>query len=496
MEQQNKKKLIIIGAGISGLSAGIYSARAGFDVHILEQHSTFGGFQTGWSRKGYFFEGGMHWLTGSSEKTPLNRIWKETGALQENNPIENRDPYYTLIDGDKKLNLYRDVKKLKQEFLKFAPEDKVMINRLCKDISYFKAVHLPLNDVFGLKTKNPTHPSIMELLAMAPAGLRYFYLINTSYKKYVSKFKNANIRHLLMSVIGDRYNALAFIYTMASFASGDSGFPAGGSIRFVGNMLETFKSLGGTVSFNKRIQRVLTKDGLVTGVQLAEEVIPCDAVIVSSDTRVAIDNFFDKPLIGDWTDKFRENLDGSQNMFVSMGVNMDLSHLPHSMVFPFDEPLSFADSSFSEIRVNNYSTDSEFSPKGKTSLTCVLLSACYDFWKKAKENGTYKEKKEEFAKIFIDRLSKFIPEIKEKLEVIDIATPVTYERYCSSYKGSWMTVWKKGKAKPRIPQKYKEIKNLYFAGQRIFMCGGLPIAVYSGRRAVQLLCKDLGIIFV
>ena len=85
---------------------------------------------------------------------------------------------------------------------------------------------------------------------------------------------------------------------------------------------------------------------------------------------------------------------------------------------------------------------------------------------------------------------------EEKLEVIDIATPVTYERYCSSYKGSWMTVWKKGKAKPRIPQKYKGIKNLYFAGQRIFMCGGLPIAVYSGRRAVQLLCKDLGIIFV
>ena len=101
------KKIIVVGAGISGLSAGIYAARSGFDVTIMEQHFTFGGLSTGWSRKGYFFEGGMHWLTGSSDKLPMNRIWKETGALQDNNPIENRDPLYTLLDGNKNLNLHR-----------------------------------------------------------------------------------------------------------------------------------------------------------------------------------------------------------------------------------------------------------------------------------------------------------------------------------------------------------------------------------------------------
>ena len=68
------KKVIVIGAGVSGLSAAIYAARSGFDVTILEQHSTFGGLSTGWSRKGYFFEGGMHWLTGSSPKLVLNQV--------------------------------------------------------------------------------------------------------------------------------------------------------------------------------------------------------------------------------------------------------------------------------------------------------------------------------------------------------------------------------------------------------------------------------------
>ena len=107
MQSKNNKKLIIVGAGVSGLSAGIYAARSGFDVTILEQHMTFGGLSTSWSRKGYYFEGGMHWLTGSSPKFPLNKIWNQVGALQENNPIENRDPLYTLLDGEKRLCLYR-----------------------------------------------------------------------------------------------------------------------------------------------------------------------------------------------------------------------------------------------------------------------------------------------------------------------------------------------------------------------------------------------------
>ena len=70
-------KLVVIGAGISGLSAGIYAARAGFDVTIVEQHNIPGGLSTSWSRKGYYFEGGMHWLTGSSPEMPFTRFGKK-----------------------------------------------------------------------------------------------------------------------------------------------------------------------------------------------------------------------------------------------------------------------------------------------------------------------------------------------------------------------------------------------------------------------------------
>ena len=148
LKSLNMIKVVIIGAGISGLSAGIYAARSGFDVTILEQHNIPGGLSTSWSRKGYYFEGGMHWLTGSSEKMPLHRIWLETGALQENNPIENRDPLYNLIDENGKvLSLYRYLPQMQKALIEYAPEDKHMIKKMCRAVKDFTNFHLPVQDI-------------------------------------------------------------------------------------------------------------------------------------------------------------------------------------------------------------------------------------------------------------------------------------------------------------------------------------------------------------
>ncbi|MCR5252506.1 MAG: NAD(P)/FAD-dependent oxidoreductase [Treponema sp.] len=491
------KKIFIIGAGISGLSAGIYAARSGFDVTIYEQHMTFGGLSTSWSRKGYYFEGGMHWLTGSSPKMPLYQIWKETGALKENNPIENRDPYYVYINGDKKLFMYRDLDKLCKQLREYAPEDKKIINRFYKDVKALLNVHLVVNDIPGLKAKNPRHPGLAELLKMIPAGLKYSKLVNMSYEEYVNQFKNEDVRHLLMGSIGYRYNAMSFIYTIASFASGDCGYPEGGSVTMGQNMLDTYKALGGKIEFKKKIENIeLDGAGQATGVKINGEVIPCDAVIVTQDMRNAIDTLFDTMIDDPVANKMRKNVISEQNVFVCAGVKADLNHLPKAMVFPLAEPFEIAGVKFNEFRIYNYANFKGRAPEGGTALTSLFLGPSYYYWKQAKEDGTYKQKKEELAKRFVETLEKYIPETKGKVEVIDVATPCTYERYCSSFEGSWMSVWKKGTKQYNYPQKLPSVKGVYFAGQRTMMPGGLPIAVYSGRIAVQLLCRDTNTLFI
>ena len=76
-----------------------------------------------------------------------------------------------------------------------------------------------------------------------------------------------------------------------------------------------------------------------------------------------------------------------------------------------------------------------------------------------------------------------------------MATPLTYERYLGSYKGSWMTAMPKGETNRRYPNKPESIQNLYFAGQRLTTPGGVPVAVTSGRAAAQYLCLDQDMVF-
>lgn len=62
----NPKKVIIIGGGISGLSAGSYLQMNGYDTEIFEQHDIPRGLCTAWKRKDYTFDLCIHWLVGSS----------------------------------------------------------------------------------------------------------------------------------------------------------------------------------------------------------------------------------------------------------------------------------------------------------------------------------------------------------------------------------------------------------------------------------------------
>lgn len=499
---KEKIKVAIVGAGISGLAAGVYLYRSGFDVTIYEQHNVPGGLSSSWSRKGYLFEGGMHWLTGSSEKLTLNRIWREVGALKENNPIFLKDPFYTLIDNNaekRELHLYRDIKKLEKHLLEYAPEDEKAIKQMCMDAKLFAGVHMPVGDIPFLKTERSTQPSLIELIKMAPAALRLPVLANQPYVKYVSKFKNKNIRHLLLSVIGYRYNALSFIYTIASFASGDCGFPEGGSRIMTQNMAETFLELGGKIEYNSKVERVATeeiKNGKrkTVGVIVNGELKKADAIAVTQDAMSATESILDCQINESWISKLKK-VKTEQNMFICLGVKADLKNYPRAFIIPLEKPFMAGGIEFSELRVNNYALYKNHSPEGCTSLTCLLLGDSYKWWKTAKTNGTYKQKKEELADTFVQMLENHIPEIKDNVEVTDVATPLTYERYCSSHEGSWMSVWGPGDASFSFPCKSKTIYGLYFAGQRMMMPGGLPVAVTSGRKAAQYICRDNGAVF-
>lgn len=489
------QKVVVVGAGIAGLTAGVYALQSGFDVTIYESHTIPGGASTSWRRKGYLFEGGMHWLTGSSQKTSLHKLWREVGALDDSVRVHNRDPFLVAQYDDQTAYLYRDVERMRRHFLEIAPEDKTEINRLCRDIARFTKMDMPIVDIKGVKVKNKSSMPFSALISMLPALLRLSFYANQTSREYTKRFKSPLLQRLLESVAGADNNAMATIFTMATLVSGDGGYPEGGSLSMASRMAKHFERLGGRIQYGKAVNRVTVENGTVYGVIVNGEQIPADAVIVTQDTFAAIDALFDPPIREPWAEKMRKSTKPMLCTFISVGVEEDLSDMPECLTFVTDVPLSCGGEQHSVIDINNYAGYKGYAPEGCTAITSIISGDSYEFWKSCKENGTYEIEKQKLAEAFIEILIKKYPQTAGKIAVWDVATPLTYERYLHSYKGSWMSIMEKGSKPESYPTKPESIKHLYFAGQRLMAPGGLPVAAETGRKAVQYLCRDTDTVF-
>jgi phytoene dehydrogenase-like protein len=492
-------KVVVIGAGIAGLSAGIYALKSGFEVTICEACGSPGGNCTGWRRGGYFFEGSMHWLNGSAPDSPINRVWRETGALSDTSRIINHDPFLTSDCGGRQAYLYRDVDRLEQHLCGLSPEDIPLVKGMCADIRRFAAVDIPLTDIFGLKVRKKA-PSLLKTgTRILPVALRMGALGKISAGEYAGRFRSQAIRLLILNMVNPGYDAVSLFFTISRFLSKDGGYVEGGTVNMVRNMVKRFTDSGGVIRYNARVKRVIVDRGRAGGVVLAEGTIPADAVIVTADTLAAnavSGGLFSPPLRMPWLEKMYKNPQLIMNTFFCLGVEADLAGLPPYIVFPLEKPFKFHGRELNYLACRNYAGYSGYAPEGCSALTVSISSDSYGYWKLARERGYYEQGKRELFGTVLERLEAQFPAIRNRTAVRDIATPLTYEKYCGTYRGSWMTKTPPGNHR-RFPYPCKPggVKNLYFAGQRIQPPGGLPVAVTTGRRAAQYLCRDFGMVF-
>jgi phytoene dehydrogenase-like protein len=83
IQHAKKPKILIIGAGVADLSAGIYAQMNGFESTIYEMHRIPGGLCTSWRRRGYIFDGAVRYLTSLCPNTKGNQLWAELGILDD-----------------------------------------------------------------------------------------------------------------------------------------------------------------------------------------------------------------------------------------------------------------------------------------------------------------------------------------------------------------------------------------------------------------------------
>ena len=484
------KKVIIVGAGIAGLAAAVYAQRSGLDVTLIEQHSIVGGMCTSWKRKGYLFEGAIHWLTGSNPTTSVYEMWQETGALNKSVPIFLNDPFRSVEWEGQIINLYRNIDKTAEHMRKISPADDPLIKKLIKNVKASCNLQMPVIDIKGVKAENPKRMSLGFLFKMLPVFpvMSKFGKISTA--EFVDQFQHPGIRRLLR--IGpDEYNATSLIFTLATLHAGDGGYPEGGSLSLTQRMAKTFTDLGGKLILNAQVQKVNIQNNIAIGVTLAKETLPADAVIITQETIAALEKLFDTPPDDPWITELRRDTEPAVCTFISIGVRAEL---PDHMLpeWKLETPITYAGKVVDEIGFNSYR---QYAPAGGTALTTILMGDTYDFWAKAKTEGHYDEEKQALAEQISRALCVKYPQCEGKIEVIDVATPLTYERYTGAYHGSWMGVTRPKSKMKTYSGVCESVKGLYFAGQRIMPPGGLPGALSTGRTAAQQVCRQFVTVF-
>jgi phytoene dehydrogenase-like protein len=131
-----------------------------------------------------------------------------------------------------------------------------------------------------------------------------------------------------------------------------------------------------------------------------------------------------------------------------------------------------------------------------------MFESNYEYWKNLyQERERYEAEKQHIAITVMGQLEKRFPGITEQVEMVDVATPMTYERFTGNWQGSmegWMvTTQTMGATMGRgMDKTLPGLENFYMAGQWVEPGGGVPTAAMSGRKVIQMICKRDKIAFV
>jgi prolycopene isomerase len=499
--------LIVVGAGLGGLTCAGYAAGKGLKVLVVERHDIPGGYASAFTRGDpeLTFDVSLHQIVlhGAAKK-----IFDEMGVM-EKVKFHKCDQLFRYYSKEMDISCPAPgPEAFKEAFMKEFPEERKAIKGFTDDMT---RIHM---EVESLMSKGK--PSLLDKVTFP---LRYPALW-ASRKKTLSDYldehtSNPKLRAAL-SVFWSYYglppSSLSGFYYMnatGAYVLYGGAYPEGSSQAISDAMAHNIRSKGGELRFGTTVDKALVQDGRVHGILTEEgETIRSRAVVFNGSA----DRLFNKMINKDDTpDNYLKRIESHKpsisSFLVWLGLDKDITgSMRDSHIFlrfeddpekAYDAAMR-ADPDRASIGVcvyNNMSKD--YSPPGTTVLSIVF--ACgYEPFKiyekdyRAGNKQEYNKRKEEITQAVIARVEKaLIPDLSKMIKVKEAATPLTNIRYTLNTHGaiygyeqtldnSFMN-----RISNRTP-----IKGLYLASAWGEPGGGYPAVLISGKKTFGMLMDD------
>lgn len=507
-------RVIVIGAGVAGLSTGCYAQMSGARTRIFEKHVLPGGCCTAWSRDGYLFDYCIEWLIGTAPGNDAHQVWRELGAL-DGKTVTNFELFNKVEDEHgRSVTFYNDPDRLEAHLLALSPADAPLIRAFTRDLRRFIAIELyPFLTAPALRTVRERAATLRTVL---PAFRLFWRTAATPMHVFADRFQDPLLRRAFRNIFfqdPEGFPLLPYLFNMAAAHHLNAGFPQGGSLGLSRSIEDRYLGLGGEITYRARTERILVENDRAIGIELRNgRRYFAEHIVSACDGRTTVHGLLDGRYTSPRIDKLYNDLierpgtlfPAVVSAFVGLRGDFDPDEAHSTTHLLADEdgkrlPGALQNSLVVQAR-SRYSDG--FAPPGRSVLHCTYFSD-YTYWKelRTRSRREYRGRKHEVADFVRTFLEHRHPGINDRIDLVDIASPATTHRYTGNHHGS-ILAWKAfsdaddvaarlvGKDRMRLPG----LRGFSMAGQWVGM-GGLIRAASTGRFAVQYLCRELGLEF-
>jgi len=480
---------------MGGMAAGIYGQINGYETQIFEMHNKPGGQCTSWKRKGYTFDPCIHHFFGCKPGTRVYQMWHELGALPRE--LVTLEACTAVASPDGKMFVdYYDLERLEETLLKLSPADSKMIEQHIAAIKVFS--NEKISDAMD-------SGSFWKMITVFPAMLSMRKWTKMNMRTFAELFSDPFLRKAFALLIYANPDG-PFAFHLARHGGGLSGdiqWPVGGASEFAKSIERRYLTLGGKVHYRSRVEKILVENCKAAGIKLSDgSEHRADIIISNADGRKTILNMLDGKYMNEMVRGYCAPLSDETPFAIDvfLGINRDLSVEPSSLVLLLDQPVTIANRKYEDIEAQLYSFDKTMAPPGKGTIK-VELTASYAYWKQLYDDDRekYKLGKQKVAEQVIEVLESHFPGIRDQVEVIDVCTLMTWERYMGGTQGWFNLPNRKLNFTMREDLSDKEftttlpgLSNFYFVGVWATAMGSLAHNANSGKTIMRRICKKDG----
>ena len=503
-----QKSLIIIGAGLAGLSAGCYAQMNGYQSRVFEHHTKPGGVAAAWNRRGYLIDGGIHFVMGYKPGSALYELYRELGITARLVEMTTYGRFTDEVSG-RSVEVTRDLDRLANDLKTFSPTDAQVIDDLIAGARAMQGSHLLFELGMG---KPPELTGPLDQLKQLWAMRQMFKYFTGRYAKPVADYAQAIhdpwLRQVVVNLFLPEVPVWFIFMILALLADGQLGLLEEGCLDFVLPIEKRYHDLGGQVTYSATVEEILVEESPLpdagrgrgsgpraVGVRLADgSEHRADVVVSAADGYGTIFNM----LGGRYADeKIRHRYRNWKLIrpvaMVSFGVAREFAGEPHLSVIMLERPFTVGNQAIGgfSLRIFNYSA--KFAPPGKTVIQ-VMFETEWDHWNELhNDQPRYEAEKERVATELLERLEAHYLSLSSQVEMTDVATPYTWWHYTRNHQGAYMGWLPTPETiMTSLPRTLPGLANFYMAGQWVMPGGGVPPSLYSGRHVVQILCHRDG----